>query len=107
MTWFVLIGSICLLLRWGAMDAEAYPEASRKVLQILWGISTSTFPDQEFQWETARISALEALAQYEVNLVILPYVLPLYSLPVLNNITLAEVDCNPMICKFVSYVLKS
>lgn len=58
--------SICLLLRWGAMDAEAYPEASTNVLQILWGISTSTFPSQQFQWEKAKISALEALAQYEV-----------------------------------------
>lgn len=62
----MLIGSICLLLRWGAMDAEAYPEASKDVLQILWGISIST-PDQACQWERARISALEALAQYEVN----------------------------------------
>ena len=54
--------SICLLLRWGAMDAEAYPEASKDVLQILWGI----IPGQQCQWEKARISALEALAQYEV-----------------------------------------
>ncbi|PON84247.1 Armadillo-type fold containing protein [Trema orientale] len=65
----ILARSICLLLRWGAMDAEAYPEASQKVLQILWGIGTSTFPDKEFQWEKARISALEALAQYEVSLI--------------------------------------
>ncbi|XP_024029477.1 protein RST1 isoform X2 [Morus notabilis] len=64
----ILAHSICLLLRWGAMDAEAYPEASKDVLQILWGISIST-PDQARQWERARISALEALAQYEVSLI--------------------------------------
>ena len=71
---FMIIGSICLLLRWGAMDAEAYHEAAQKVLQILWGISTSTSPDQDLQWEKARVSALEALCQYEVNFVLLPYV---------------------------------
>lgn len=49
------------------MDAEAYPEASKDVLQILWCICTSTFPDRECQWEKARVSALEALVQYEVN----------------------------------------
>ncbi|KAM6572330.1 hypothetical protein CsatA_016410 [Cannabis sativa] len=65
----ILAQSICLLLRWGAMDAEAYHEPSQEVLHILWGISTSTSPDQEeFQWEKARVSALEALAQYEVSL---------------------------------------
>ncbi|KAF4381599.1 hypothetical protein F8388_021227 [Cannabis sativa] len=65
----IQIKNICLLLRWGAMDAEAYHEPSQEVLHILWGISTSTSPDQEeFQWEKARVSALEALAQYEVSL---------------------------------------
>lgn len=45
------------------MDAEAYPEASKGVLQILWDVVTS---GKETKWEKARISALEALTQYEV-----------------------------------------
>ncbi|KAL5152789.1 Protein RST1 [Glycine soja] len=59
----ILAHSLCLLLRWGAMDAEAYPEASKSVLQILWDVVTY---GQGRQWGKARISALEALAQYEV-----------------------------------------
>lgn len=51
------------------MDAEAYPEASKNVLQILWGICTYTHTDSELEWAKARISALKALAQYEVYLV--------------------------------------
>ncbi|XP_062106921.1 protein RST1 isoform X2 [Humulus lupulus] len=77
----ILARSICLLLRWGAMDAEAYHEESQKVLQILWSISTSTSPDQELQWEKARVSAMEALAQYEVSLLErkIPYFKKMYS----------------------------
>lgn len=63
----MLNGSICLLLRWGAIDAEAYPEASKNVLQILWSVSISGHPGLESQWAKARASSLEALAQYEVN----------------------------------------
>ncbi|KAJ7970794.1 Protein RST1 [Quillaja saponaria] len=62
----VLAHSICLLLRWGAMDAEAYAETSKGVLQILWGIVTYTHPSHELIWAKARTSALEALTQYEV-----------------------------------------
>ncbi|RDX62949.1 Protein RST1, partial [Mucuna pruriens] len=61
---FMCYGSLCLLLRWGAMDAEAYPEASKSVLQIMWDVVTC---GQERQWARARISALGALAQYEVS----------------------------------------
>ncbi|KAL5864319.1 hypothetical protein ACOSQ3_001833 [Xanthoceras sorbifolium] len=64
----LLAQSICLLLRWGAMDAEAYPEASRTVLKILWDAGTATYPDHELQWAKARASAFEALSQYEVSL---------------------------------------
>ncbi|KAF3945724.1 hypothetical protein CMV_027929, partial [Castanea mollissima] len=63
----ILAHSICLLLRWGAMDAEAYPEASENVLQILWGIVTSVQPSHGLQWAMARTSAFEALTQYEVS----------------------------------------
>ncbi|KAJ6302034.1 hypothetical protein OIU77_016190 [Salix suchowensis] len=62
-----LAQSICLLLRWGAMDAEAYSEASRNVLQILWGIGTSVHVNQALEWARARIFAFEALSQYEVT----------------------------------------
>lgn len=62
-----MIGSLCILLRWGAMDAEAYPEASRTVLKILWDTGTTTHLGHELQWAKARASAFEALTQYEVN----------------------------------------
>lgn len=62
-----LFGSLCILLRWGAMDAEAYPESSEKILKILWDIITSVFRDEDLQCAKARISALESLAQYEVS----------------------------------------
>ncbi|XP_020534243.1 protein RST1 isoform X3 [Jatropha curcas] len=61
-----LAQSICLLLRWGAMDAEAYPETSRNVLQILWHIA-STQDSHVIQWAKARASAFQALSQYEVS----------------------------------------
>ncbi|CAL0332493.1 unnamed protein product [Lupinus luteus] len=60
----IIAHSICLLLRWGAMDAEAYPEASKGVVQIIWDVVTS---NQDIQWAKARISAIEALTQYEVS----------------------------------------
>ncbi|KAK7266047.1 hypothetical protein RIF29_18686 [Crotalaria pallida] len=56
--------SICLLLRWGAMDAEAYPEASKGVVQIIWDVIASS---QDIKWAKARISAVEALTQYEIS----------------------------------------
>jgi len=45
------------------MDAEAYSEASKSVLTIVWNVVTSS---QDRQWAKARISALESLSQYEV-----------------------------------------
>ncbi|XP_068334570.1 protein RST1 [Pyrus communis] len=63
----VLAHSVCLLLRWGAMDAEAHPEVSKNVLQILWSVSLSAHSGLESQWEKARASSLEALAQYEIS----------------------------------------
>ncbi|XP_038703770.1 protein RST1 isoform X2 [Tripterygium wilfordii] len=58
--------SLCFLLRWGAMDAEVYPEVSKKVLHILWGVGSAAHLDYTLQWEQARASAFEALCQYEV-----------------------------------------
>lgn len=49
------------------MDAEAYSEASRNVLKILWHVGTSTHISHVGQWAKARSSAFEALTQYEVS----------------------------------------
>ncbi|KAB2610199.1 protein RST1-like [Pyrus ussuriensis x Pyrus communis] len=65
----VLAHSVCLLLRWGSMDAKAHPEVSKNVLQILWSVSLSAHPGLQSQWEKARASSLEALAQYEISYV--------------------------------------
>ncbi|XWS44143.1 hypothetical protein CRYUN_Cryun15aG0019200 [Craigia yunnanensis] len=62
----VLAYSVCLLLRWGAMDADAYPEASREVLKIVWGVGCSLQTDHNLQWAKAKASAFEALTKYEI-----------------------------------------
>ncbi|XP_075090741.1 protein RST1 isoform X2 [Nicotiana tabacum] len=59
--------SLCLLLTWGALDAQAYPEASVNVLKILWDIGTSQDFRQASLWSKARASAFVALASYEVE----------------------------------------
>ncbi|KAM7509889.1 hypothetical protein LguiB_008764 [Lonicera macranthoides] len=56
----------CLLLRWGAMDAEAYPEAAIIVPQILWEIGTSKHPGYGSIWAKPRAAAFEALTHYDV-----------------------------------------
>ncbi|XP_022750551.1 protein RST1 isoform X3 [Durio zibethinus] len=62
----VLAYSVCLLLRWGAMDADAYPEASREVLKIVWGVGCSLQIGHNLQWAKAKASAFEALTKYEI-----------------------------------------
>ncbi|XVF14059.1 hypothetical protein REPUB_Repub09cG0024100 [Reevesia pubescens] len=62
----VLAYSVCFLLRWGAMDADAYPEASREVMKIVWGVGCSLPMSHELQWAKAKASAFEALTQYEI-----------------------------------------
>ncbi|XP_024006795.1 protein RST1 isoform X2 [Eutrema salsugineum] len=64
----LLAHSVCLLLKWGAMDAEAYPEDAEKVLNILWEIGSSMQMPHDSRWTKARVSALMALGQYEVSL---------------------------------------
>ncbi|WMV17572.1 hypothetical protein MTR67_010957 [Solanum verrucosum] len=59
--------NLCLLLNWGAMDAQAYPEASVDVLKILWNIGTSQDCRQASLWSKARASAFVALTSYEVE----------------------------------------
>ncbi|XP_057515701.1 protein RST1 isoform X2 [Amaranthus tricolor] len=62
----VIAVSLCLLLRWGAMDCEAYIEASITVLQMLWDIVISNCSSINPIWRKARIMALEALNYFEV-----------------------------------------
>ncbi|KAK4417800.1 protein RST1 [Sesamum alatum] len=63
----VVAYGLSLLLRWGAMDAEAYPEAAKNVLNILWNIGTSREVIQSSLWTRAREAAFTALRQYEVG----------------------------------------
>ncbi|KAL0554842.1 hypothetical protein IC582_008770 [Cucumis melo] len=64
----VLANSLCKLLRWGAIDAEVYPEASKNIIGILLALGTSTSPSHDLRWAKAKASAFDALAQYEVSL---------------------------------------
>ncbi|XP_051141067.1 protein RST1 isoform X2 [Andrographis paniculata] len=58
---------LSLLLRWGAMDAEAYPEAAKNIVKILWDIGTHQESGQSFLWKRAQEAAFTALMQYEVD----------------------------------------
>ncbi|CAM8925250.1 unnamed protein product [Rhodiola kirilowii] len=58
--------SLCLLLRWGAMDAEAHPEASECILKIIWDIGSYGHPVDCNLWAETRPTAVEALAHFEV-----------------------------------------
>lgn len=49
------------------MDAEAYPEASKTIMTMLWDLGTSVHQGRELQWAKSRASAFESLTQYEVN----------------------------------------
>ncbi|EYU44782.1 hypothetical protein MIMGU_mgv1a000116mg [Erythranthe guttata] len=57
---------LSLLLRWGAMDAEAYPEAAENLLKILWDIGTHRERSLSSLWTRAREAAFTSLLQYEV-----------------------------------------
>ncbi|KAI3970453.1 hypothetical protein MKX01_024100 [Papaver californicum] len=63
----IIANSLCLLLRWGALDAEAYLEASKSVLQILWEVGTSSYATHGYKWAKARTTAFESLTHYEVE----------------------------------------
>ncbi|MCL7043378.1 hypothetical protein MKW94_013584 [Papaver nudicaule] len=62
----IIANSLCLLLRWGALDAEAYLE-SKSVLQILWEVGTSSYASHGYKWTKARATAFESLTHYEVE----------------------------------------
>uniref|UniRef100_A0A803MT51 DUF3730 domain-containing protein n=1 Tax=Chenopodium quinoa TaxID=63459 RepID=A0A803MT51_CHEQI len=57
---------LCSFLRWGAMDAEAYAEASVIILQILWDIGSSNCYNVNPLWIKARATAIKALSCFEV-----------------------------------------
>lgn len=61
--------SVCAVLRWGAMDGEAYPEAAANVLTTLWKVGTSKHYEHGSLWSKARASAFEALSHYEVSII--------------------------------------
>lgn len=49
------------------MDAEAYPEAAKDVLNILWKIGTQRQVNQSSLWTRGQVAALRALMQYEAG----------------------------------------
>jgi hypothetical protein len=55
------------LLKWGAMDAEAHPDVSANVIQILWDIATkrSDYSDS-YSCVKAKVAAFLSLSHYEV-----------------------------------------
>ncbi|EPS60883.1 hypothetical protein M569_13918, partial [Genlisea aurea] len=57
---------LCLLLRWGAMDAEAYPDAASSVLSMLWEMGTHIEVMQNSSWIRVQEEAFTTLSQYEV-----------------------------------------
>ncbi|XP_073159165.1 protein RST1 isoform X2 [Henckelia pumila] len=57
---------LSLLLKWGAMDADAYPEAATYVLNILWNIVAYGEVSQSSLWTSAQEAAFAALLRYEV-----------------------------------------
>ncbi|KAK9090762.1 hypothetical protein Sjap_023939 [Stephania japonica] len=63
----IVAQGICALLKWGAMDAEAYFEESKTVVRIVWDVGTSRHTSDAIAWTKARVSAFESLKQYEVE----------------------------------------
>ncbi|KAL2649838.1 hypothetical protein R1flu_017966 [Riccia fluitans] len=63
-----VLQSLCMLLRYGALDAAAYPEMALDVLQILW--NAASFEEnlkKEDPYFNARSSALRGILSYEVE----------------------------------------
>ncbi|KAG2586760.1 hypothetical protein PVAP13_5NG075481 [Panicum virgatum] len=61
--------SLCVLLRCGAMDAEAYSGICNNLIGILWSIGTSKKNDSESLWVKARETAFLSLSYYKVSLI--------------------------------------
>ncbi|XP_062193776.1 protein RST1 isoform X2 [Phragmites australis] len=65
----IVAHSLCALLRWGAMDAEAYSGISNNLIGILWSIGTSKKNNSEPLWVKARGTAFHSLSYYKVSLI--------------------------------------
>uniref|UniRef100_A0A0D9UX89 DUF3730 domain-containing protein n=1 Tax=Leersia perrieri TaxID=77586 RepID=A0A0D9UX89_9ORYZ len=60
---------LCILLRWGAMDAEAYPGTSKHLIQTLWSIGTYREKNANPLWVKARGTAFRSLSHYKISLI--------------------------------------
>uniref|UniRef100_A0A0D3EK24 DUF3730 domain-containing protein n=1 Tax=Oryza barthii TaxID=65489 RepID=A0A0D3EK24_9ORYZ len=60
---------LCILLRWGAMDSEAYPGTSKHLIQILWSIGTYREKNVDPLWVKARGTAFQSLSHYKSQIV--------------------------------------
>ncbi|KAJ4765519.1 Protein RST1 [Rhynchospora pubera] len=54
------------LLEWGSMDADAYPDVSANIVQILWDIATKKNMYHDSSWVEARVAAFNSLSHYKV-----------------------------------------
>ncbi|KAJ3700903.1 hypothetical protein LUZ61_004608 [Rhynchospora tenuis] len=55
------------LLEWGSMDADAYPDVSTNIVQILWDIATKrNIHHDSSSWVEARAAAFISLSHYKV-----------------------------------------
>ncbi|ONM29760.1 Protein RST1, partial [Zea mays] len=61
--------SLCILLRCGAMDAEAYSVISGNLVRTLWRIGTSKKNNPDPLWDKARGTAFHSLSNYKVSLI--------------------------------------
>uniref|UniRef100_J3KWR7 DUF3730 domain-containing protein n=2 Tax=Oryza brachyantha TaxID=4533 RepID=J3KWR7_ORYBR len=60
---------LCILLRWGAMDAEAYPGTSKQLIQTLWSIRTHREENSDPLWVKTRGTAFHSLSHYKISLI--------------------------------------
>ncbi|KAG8045824.1 hypothetical protein GUJ93_ZPchr0008g14044 [Zizania palustris] len=60
---------LCTLLRWGAIDAEAYPGTSKNLIQTLWSIGTYREKNADPLWIKARGAAFHSLSHYKISLI--------------------------------------
>ncbi|VAH72993.1 unnamed protein product [Triticum turgidum subsp. durum] len=62
---------LCILLRWGAMDAEAYSETSKNLIQTFWSIGTykKNNAEADHLWIKARGTAFHSLSHYKISLI--------------------------------------
>ncbi|XP_020572456.1 protein RST1 isoform X2 [Phalaenopsis equestris] len=62
----IVAAGLVNLLRWGAVDVEAYPDNARSVLLILWKVGTFKSYSSEALWVKARTFAFQSMMHYEI-----------------------------------------